>query len=195
MKPALLAALATAMFCCPVSIASAAGQNRPAGGAAASSMATLRPGDVLRIRVWPDTALGGEFPVEETGHVYLPLLGQMLVTGRGLEDIRRDVRARYAQTMSNPVVTIVPSFRVSVIGAVVRPGTYQVDPTHSPFDVISLAGGFAPRANQREIRLVRDGQSIMLDVETMLAAQTAESLQLRSGDRILVDERRSIRGT
>ena len=37
----------------------------------------VQPGDVLRIHIWPDNALGGEFPVEETGLVHLPILGEV----------------------------------------------------------------------------------------------------------------------
>src|SRR5690606_6114239 len=101
----------------------------------------VRPGDVLRISVWPETSLGGDFPVESNGYVYLPILGEVPAGNVSLSTLRAQLREGYSSNMKNPVVTVTPLFRVSVLGAVARPALYNVDPTHTLFDVISLAGG------------------------------------------------------
>ena len=49
----------------------------------------IASGDVLRLRVWPEEALSGEYPVEVSGIVYLRLLGELHVAG-----IKADGRTR-----------------------------------------------------------------------------------------------------
>lgn len=150
----------------------------------------LRPGDVLRVRVWPDSALGGTFPIEETGIVVIPVLGELQTAQRTVRELRNELRRKYREIMKEPVVTITPQFRVSVIGAVQRPGLYQIDHTHSLFDVISLVGGFTSNARSDAIQVVRQGR--VLEVNAKRALQTGDALsaiQLRSGDKIVVPTR------
>ena len=152
----------------------------------------VRPGNVLRITVWPDNALGGEFPVEESGFVYLPVLGPVRVGGMSLEALRNQLREAYGEAIRVPVVTVTPLFWVSVLGAVNRPGLYRVDPTQSLFDVLSLAGGMRQDAKENELRLIRGEQ--VLEINATSALETGEAqlaLALRSGDRIVVPRRRS----
>jgi len=147
---------------------------------------------MLRVRVWPDSALGGDFPVEENGMVLLPVVGSVRATGRTLADLRGQLRGRYEQAMKLPVVTILPVFRVSVLGAVMRPGLYEVDPTMTLFDVISLAGGFRPEAREDDVRVVRPGAVLAVNARSALeTGNLPEALQLRSGDRIVVAARHS----
>jgi polysaccharide export outer membrane protein len=167
----------------------------PASRAASDSAALLRPGDVLRIKVWPDQSLSGEFPIETTGSAYLPVIGEVQAVGVPLETIRARLRARYAAMMTNPVVTITPVFRVSVLGAVQRPGLYAVDATQTVIDVISQAGGFSTTAQPGAIRLIRGGRAILLNgTDALESGDPTLSAALQSGDRIVVPERRAGRG-
>lgn len=166
-----------------------AGQEIPApqGQPAGSDELSLRPGDVLRISVWPDETLSGEFVVEETGFVYLPFLGQVRAAGVSLADLRQRLRDGYREMMREPVVTITPLFRVSVLGAVARPGNYMMTPTQSLIEVIGMAGGFGRNANESEIRIVRPGEVIEMDAQRALEeGADLDALALRSGDRIVV---------
>lgn len=160
------------------------------GSAAGASNVVVRPGDVLQIQVWPDKDLGGEFPIEETGLVYLPVLGAVPVGGRGIVDIRSELRARYGQSMKDPVIVVVPLVRISVIGAVARPGVYMVPPTESAVDVILRAGGFNELADQERIEIVRGGQSIAVHTDQAIRALPGASLALQSNDWILVPARK-----
>jgi len=153
----------------------------------------VRPGNVLRITVWPDGALGGEFAVEESGFVYLPVLGPVYAGGISLDALRRQLREAYREVIHEPVVTVTPLFRVSVLGAVNRPGLYRVDPSQSLFDVLSLAGGMRQDAKEDELRLIRDGQ--VLEINAERALETGEALlalALRTGDRIVVPKKQTL---
>jgi polysaccharide biosynthesis/export protein len=154
----------------------------------------VRAGDILKIRVWPDTALGGEYPVEETGLVYLPVLGEIQAGGVRLATLRSELRRLYGEALRSPSVSVTPMFAVSVLGAVQRPGLYRVDPAHTLFDVISLAGGFRDNARMDRIRVVRDGQVVEVNARhTMDTGGDDLALMLHSGDRIVVPEGRQWR--
>jgi polysaccharide export outer membrane protein len=161
---------------------------------AAQDSLTLHPGDILRIQVWPDDKLGGEFTVEETGVVYLPLLGAVRTAGLPISRLRAQLRSSYAEVMKNPVVTVTPVFHVGVLGEVRSPGIYPVTPTQTLLDVIGESGGFTGGADENKIRIIRAGQVIHIDASRVLsgdegAGQAAEELarlHLRSGDQILV---------
>lgn len=183
---ALLAALVLAGFH-PVAEASA-----QAGPDASAEAFTLRAGDLLKIRIWPNEDLGGEFPVEETGLVHLPILGGVQAAGRSLDEVRGDLRQRYGQALKSPVISVTPVFPVSVLGAVGRPGLYHVTPSQNLFEVISLAGGFREDANEGEIRIFREGGVTEVDArEALSAGESSARAQLRSGDRIVVGRRSS----
>jgi protein involved in polysaccharide export with SLBB domain len=151
---------------------------------------TLRPGDVLRITVWPNSEFGGEFAIEESGLIYLPFIGSVRAAGVPIEQLRAELRAGYGQAMQSPVVTITPAFRVGIQGQVQRPGIYMIAPTNTLFDVIGMAGGFSRDADQERVRIVREGE--VVEVNAFRALQEGfglNSMVLRSGDQIVVPAR------
>lgn len=150
---------------------------------------TLRPGDVLRVAVWPDADLSGEFPVETDGLVYLPFLGGVQATGVPVDQLRSEIRAGFQSAQRNAVVAVTPLYRIGVTGSVRRPGAFLVPPSDSFFDVIAEAGGFDIRAKEDQVRVVRDGQVIVLNAkEAINKGETLplDALSLRSGDQIVV---------
>lgn len=152
---------------------------------------SLKAGDILRIRVWPDSTLGGDFVVEETGLAYLPIMGQVRVAGRSLKDLRSELRTRYGEAFRNPVVTVTALYHVSVTGGVVRPGIVQVMPADGLYDAIDLAGGFRDDAKPQAVQIMRDGKVIAVDARVENGA-TAEAMVLKSGDRIVVPRKHTI---
>jgi polysaccharide export outer membrane protein len=159
----------------------------PAGSAGQADAFDLRPGDILRIGIWPDATLSGEFAVEETGLVYLPFLGAVQVVGMPLDLLRSRLREGYSEIMKEPVVTITPLFQVGVSGGVRRPGNYRITPTENIMDVILMAGGFAQRAKEDQVKIVRQGEVLQYNVERALEeAADLSALTLRSGDQVVV---------
>jgi polysaccharide biosynthesis/export protein len=162
-------------------------------GAHAAEAVILRPGDLVRIAIWPDSGLGGQFQIEETGLLHLPGLGEVPVGGRSLDEVRRELRRRYAETWSNPVVTVTPVFHVSVLGSVVRPDVYEVRATETLLDVISRAGGLRPEANGRAITVIRqDREPQIASMEDAKHGAGLLTTPIRSGDLIIVPERRRL---
>jgi polysaccharide export outer membrane protein len=153
----------------------------------------LRVGDLLRIRVWPDSVLGGQFTIEETGLIYLPVIGEYRAAGRSVASVRQDLRQLYGKEVKSPVVTVSPAFRVSVLGAVQRPGLYFADPTQTWYDLISEAGGFTDRAVRDHVRILRDARWIDLNaLPTSLTDLNSLNVAVQSGDRIVVSEKSAV---
>src|SRR6185437_4148350 len=147
---------------------------------------TLDPGDVVRVGVWREPDLGGDFLVDEHGRLTLPMLGVVGVIGRPWDKLQDSLHAEYLQQLKNPSVTLVPLRRVEVLGEVGRPGQYLADPTLSLAGLVALAGGATPNGDLHRVRVVRGGA-------TIVKSASVESLLLQGGvhsnDQIFVDRR------
>ena len=147
---------------------------------------TLRPGDLLKIEVWREEDLSGEFLVQSDGTATLPLLGDIQVSSTPLPELRDELLRLYRRELRNPSISITPLRRVYVLGEVNEPGLHPVDPTVSLAGAIGLAGGPTVLGDPRRVRVLRDG-AVLLDRVRSEAALAA--LDIRSGDQIYVDRR------
>jgi protein involved in polysaccharide export with SLBB domain len=187
------ALLAIGLLALAVSVGGGEAQSIGVGSASIQNPSlTLRPGDLLRISVWPNAELGGEFAIDEAGYVHLPVLEAVRVAGVPVDQVRAELRRGYAAAMRNPVVNVTPVFTVIVTGAVLRPGVYSITPTHSLFDLLGMAGGFAGSADSEKLRVVRSGQVIQYDaLRAIEHGENLDAIQLRSGDQVVVPARRA----
>ncbi len=147
---------------------------------------SLAPGDVLRIDIWREPGLSGEFLVDIGGVVTLPLLGRQSVSGVPVDQLHERLMEQYAAHLRNPSITITPRRRVNIFGEVRQPGLYPLDPTITLAGAIALAGGATEDGNLSRIRILREGQEIRSRVGT---AETLANADVRSGDQIIVERR------
>ena len=147
---------------------------------------SLAPGDLLRIQIWREPDLGGEFIVDVDGVVTLPLLGRVPVAGVPVDQLHANLMQQYAVHLRNPSITITPRRRVNIFGEVRTPGLYPVDPTVSLAGAIALAGGATEAGDLRRIRILREGTELRQRVGV---AETLNSADIRSGDQIIVERR------
>ena len=181
------------LFFLLVCVAGTSAQQVPAAKAAAPTRDhVIRAGDVLRLRVWPEEALSGEYPVVVSGVVYLPQVGELQVAGLPQSEVQRRIRELYAQAMKNPLVSTTPVFPVAVTGEVPAPGIFPTEPTHNVMDVIARAGGFTARAKINQIRIVRDGAALTFNASEVLERGKESTVTLQSGDWIVVPARGGI---
>ncbi|MFI5206817.1 MAG: polysaccharide biosynthesis/export family protein [Gemmatimonadales bacterium] len=157
----------------------------PAG--ADSSALALRPGDIVKVQVFGHEELSGEFPVNENLNVTLPVVGEFSVQGMSIADLRARIRREIGQLYTQSLVTVTPKYRVAVLGEIMRPGLYSVDPTMTVYDVLAEAGGPTHDARESQIRLLRGGQEYHVALASQAVARaTLRELGIRSGDQILV---------
>jgi protein involved in polysaccharide export with SLBB domain len=148
--------------------------------------AGLLAGDLLRVEIWREEDLSGEFPVDQNGDVVLPLLGERHVTGIPIEELRQSLLIDYRRELRNPSITITPLRRIYVLGEVNEPGLLTVDPTVSLAGAVALAGGANQQGDLRRIQVIRSGQPVLDGVAPTAALST---LDVRSGDQIFVGRR------
>lgn len=146
----------------------------------------LRPGDRVRLKVWREPDLSGEFEVDEDGIVVFPKVGRLDVQKISTDSLKALLVARYAESLRSPSVEVTVLRKLNVLGAVKNPGLYYVDPTTTVADALALAGGVSPNGKQNSFELLRDGKR--LPVELSRDSRLADS-PLQSGDQLRVPER------
>jgi protein involved in polysaccharide export with SLBB domain len=157
-----------------------------AGAAAAAVIVPILPGDVVRVKIWREPDLSGDFTVDEAGAVVLPKLGARQVGGMRPESARAALAREYIGFLNHSSVEITLLRRVQVTGAVRNPGLYPVDGTMTIADALALAGGVTGAGKQDRVQLLRYGEKVPgnLSGRTRIA-----DAQLRSGDQLYVPER------
>jgi protein involved in polysaccharide export with SLBB domain len=166
---------------------SAQGQDTvPAHGQAAAGAVVVQPGDMVRLLVYREGDLNGEYLVDENGYATFPLIGRQRLAGLGFDALREHLIREFQLHLRNPSITVTPLRRVNVIGEVQRPNLYAVDPTVSLVGAVALAGGATPEGDLRRIRIIRNGQVIR---DRVGEAETISGANILSGDQIVVDRR------
>ena len=146
----------------------------------------LRPGDVVRLRIWREPDMSGQFVVDEAGSVIFPRVGEYFVLNETPETLTGKLLVDFRQYLVNPSIEITVLRRIRIIGSVNEPGLHLLDPTVTVADALAQAGGATPIGDLDKVRIVRDGKDIAVDVtaDTRLADSP-----IRSGDQLFVPER------
>ena len=146
----------------------------------------LDSGDRLRVSVFEQTGLTNTYTVDQSGYIAFPLIGSVPARGQTLQKLEAVIAQKLRQGfLRDPDVTIeIDRYRpVFIMGEVGRPGQYSYVPGMTIQNAIAIAGGFSPRANQRDVDVTR---KINADVITGRVNITAPIL---AGDTIYVRER------
>ncbi len=166
----------------------------------------VRPGDQVQIEFFTSagarlTEVAGTRIVDPNGDIYLPYVGTVHVQGLDAHGIRELLRERFAGFYTDPVVDVTTKLRINVTGAVRAPGHYFVDPTSTIVDALAVAGGvgsevdigFVVGADLSRVRLVREGETLLLDLRPDSENREAFDLPVRSGDWLYVPIRKRSR--
>jgi polysaccharide export outer membrane protein len=137
-------------------------------------------GDILDIRVADEDMLTGRYQVDQEGHVQMPLLtGPIKAAGLTTFDLAKQlqIELKKQDIMREPSVIVFiargMTQNVTVLGAVVRPGIYQIEQPTTVLDLLSRAGGLQPNAGNQLIITPRgqgDGSAA--------ASQTSKTIDL-----------------
>ena len=147
----------------------------------------LMPGDILRVVVWREPDLSGDFQVDQDGTLVLPLLGKLLVTDRAWNIVKDDLMQDYLRDLRNPSIELTPFRNVYVLGEVNLPGRYNVHPTDDNLaGAVSLASGVTPDGDVTNMKIVRDGVIIL---DGIAGEQRLSELGITSGDQLFIGRR------
>jgi polysaccharide export outer membrane protein len=157
----------------------------PATAAQSSEMA-FAPGDKVRITVFGEEKLSGEYPVDNSGFLSMPLIGSIRAAGLTKpqleETLAKQLRSKY---LRNPRVTVESvNFRpFYVLGEVQRPGEYQYRSGLNVLSAIAIAGGATYRASTSKVMIQRSGSTEMAE------HPQSPNTQIMPGDVVQVPER------
>ena len=118
----------------------------------------LGPGDQIRLTVFGENDLSGEFKVGDDGTVALPLLGQISAKGQSPGQLEKLIADRLQPDyVRNPQVSVeVMTYRpFFIIGEVNRPGSYPYQSGMTALEAVALAGGFTYRAKTEQVLIKR----------------------------------------
>ena len=167
----------------PVALASYAGPG-PLRGAARPYV--LGPGDRLRLKVYDDQNLSGEYEVNSGGFVSIPLVGEVRAAGLTTSQLEKTLTARMKGSIAqDPKINIeIAAYAPFYIyGEVKKAGVYPYQPGLTVGDAIATAGGLTYRADESTIYLQHAGtgsqEAVRLDVP----------VPIFPGDNIRVSER------
>lgn len=151
--------------------------------------AAVRPADLVRLTVWRMPEFTGEFAVGPDGTIQHPLLTEVRVVGRPRDEVRRQLREVLLRYENDPQFVFDYLYRVGVTGEVRLPNLYSLPPETSIPQAIAAAGGLAEFGRINDVRLIRGGQEMVLDLRDP-SSQVME-MRIRSGDQIRVLRRGS----
>jgi len=119
----------------------------------------IGPEDVLQVSVWKNEALSRTVPVRPDGMISLPLLNDVRAAGLTPLELRDAIAKKLAEYSPSPEVSVivaeVHSFKVSVVGAVARPGRYDTRTWVTVLDALAMAGGFTEFADRSRVVVLR----------------------------------------
>ena len=146
----------------------------------------LASADKVRIAVFGEEALGGEFVVNAEGKVGLPLIGEVQAAGLTVAQLQDAVTQALSQGYLNqPRVTAqVLTYRpIYILGEVNRPGEYPYVPDLTALNAVATAQGFTYRANTRRSFVRRAGSQTEESQPLTADTRVAPGDTLRIGER------------
>jgi polysaccharide export outer membrane protein len=165
----------------------------------------IGPEDLIEISVYEDEKLNKTVRVSSQGDISLPLLGVLKVEGLTAVQLEREIRDLLTEKLyQNPHVSVfIKEYRgqrISVIGAVEKPGIYDVIGQKTVLEGLALAGGlkedagqllFLIRASLTDERSTEKGgdsgekgpETLVIDLEELLVrGNLGLNLPLKNGD-------------
>ncbi len=162
---------------------------------AAGESYIIGEGDVLAINVWHETELTRTLPVRMDGMITLPLIGDMKAAGQTVDQLSATITTKLKRYLEAPEVTVIVqeprSQFFTVMGKVLKPGSYPLGQRLSVMDALALAGGFKDFAKVNKIQVVRthrDGrvERIPFDYKRAVSGDIQHNFQLEQHDLIVV---------
>jgi polysaccharide export outer membrane protein len=127
-------------------------------GLAEAGEYVLGPGDAVRVVVYGEEQLSGEFRVDGSGSLAMPLVGQIPVKGKTTRDLEKDLAKRLERgyvknaKVSAEVINFRPFF---ILGEVRNPGQYPYVSGMTVLSAVAAAGGYTYRAQDKYVLVTR----------------------------------------
>jgi len=189
--PAIIALIMiSGLVFCQTALAQQAGETQPS-----TQVIEYRIGskDLLEIKVYELPELNQTVRVAEDGTVSLAVIGKVEVSGLTAQELEKKLASILDEKYTkNAHVTVIirEHQKIAVIGAVGRPGLYEMAGQTSLLQMLSEAGGLTPQAG-KEIHILRQNDAgqkerIVLNVDEIMKKSNDANLMLQPKDEIIV---------
>jgi polysaccharide export outer membrane protein len=146
----------------------------------------LGAGDRVRIKVYGEADISGEYEIDNNGVVSIPLAGRLKAAGLTTRQFEKAVAAALSRgivrdpRVSAEIATYRPFY---ILGEVKKAGEYPYKSGLTVLDAIASAGGYTYRANESKVVIRRAGSN----VEETVSLNTP--VPVYPGDNIRIPER------
>ena len=147
----------------------------------------LDTGDRIKVTIFGHEDLSGEFEIDGTGRVAMPLIQFVEVAGLSAREAEQAIEGKLAPDyLKNPKASVeILNYRpFYILGEVENPGSYQYVSGMTVLESVALAGGFTYRARQKKMTLIRASDPDKNKVRATIGTKVLP------GDVIEVPERR-----
>ena len=153
---------------------------------AATTPAKLQPGDKIKITVYGEDKLSGDYQLDQSGQISLPLAGTITAQGLTQGELEKALAQKFrSEYLKDPkvTVTIATLQPFYMMGEVTKPGQYPYQSGLNVLTALAIAGGPTYRANRTTVQIQRRGESTMHDYPI------STTVPVLPGDVIKVPER------
>lgn len=149
------------------------------------------PGDILEISVWKDASLSKSVTVLPDGFISLPLAGDIMASGKKVNELKGEIVKRLSHFMADPVVSIsvhqVNSMMIYIIGKVNNPGRFMLNNPINVLQALSMAGGLNTFADGNKIKIFRNSDILNFKYKDVAeGVDVDQNIQLQRGDVIVI---------
>jgi polysaccharide export outer membrane protein len=123
----------------------------------------LRPSDQVRVQVYDDPNITGEYQIDSSGFISIPLAGRVKASGLTPARLEEAIAARLREGMLKKPgvnVQIINYGPIYVHGEVKRAGDFPYKPGLTVMDAVALAGGYTYRADEGQAFVRRAGSNV-----------------------------------
>lgn len=154
---------------------------------AAAEPYRLDNGDQLRITVFGQETMSGEFVVDGSGHISMPLIEQVEARGRTAQELEGHIADRLSseKLLVNPSVSVqILTYRpFFILGEVAQPGEYVFTEGMTVLTAVAKAGGFTYRADDDDFSITRNTGAEILEESAQ------RNTPVKPGDVVYVHQR------
>lgn len=153
-------------------------------------------GDTIEVTVYRHEELKRTARIDLSGKIMFPLIGDVVVVGKGVYELRDDLRQRFSRYIVEPqvfvTVTGVQSHKIIVTGEVNSPGIFNLDSPLTATEAIFRAGGVTKSAKRSNILLIKKGAQgntavFSFDLDRILKfGDHSQDRMLKNGDILYV---------
>ena len=154
--------------------------------AAATGPAKLQPGDKITVYVYGEDKLSGEYQLNQSGQISLPLAGTIEAKGLTQSELEQALAKKFrSEYLKQPKVTVtIASLQpYYVMGEVEKPGEFAYKSGLNVLTALAIAGGPTYRASRSTVQIQRRGETSMREYPI------SASVPILPGDVVKVPER------